>query len=256
MLHRFFLSFSLTILASVFLLPVPASAETFVSHNASERIIVAFKAAEGGAQSALPEGWSPAPSAEGPLAGADTFLVFIENQRYADAEGKPKFDGRFRGLAVAVPAKNEATGKGGFMVTHVFISDGTINPYSNTVVSEVEHTISKRGVNNAPLEIKEEWDIEPSTGGEIELEVTYSRGLPGLISGTSNIYSNVEPDFYRIYKYNQFADLIHSVPANAERVSELEVEIDVPALSVMFDGTEQLVGIVNLPWYWRETWLP
>lgn len=217
---------------------------------------MAFKAAEGSAQSALPEGWTPTPPAKGPVAGADVFLVFIENQRYADAEGKPKFDGRVRGLAVAVPAKNEATGKGGFVLTHLYISDGTINPYSNTTASEVTHTVSKRGVGNAPLEIEEEWEIKPSTGGEIELEVTFSRGLPGLVSSSIEIYSSVKPDFYRIYKYNQFADLIHSVPSAVERVSNLEVEIDVPALSSMFDGSEQLVGIVNLPWYWRETWLP
>ena len=246
----------LTAIIALVLLAMPASAETFVSHNASERIILAFKGAEGGAQSALPEGWLSTPPAEGPVAGADVFLVFIENQRYADAEGNPKFEGRFRGLAVAVPAKNEATGKGGFVVTHVYISDGTINPYSNTVASEVTHTVAKRGVDNAPLEIEEEWEIKPSTGGEIEVEVTFSRGLPGQVSSSSDIYSNVEPDFYRIYKYNQFADLVHSVPAEVDRVSDLEVEVDVPALSSMFDGSEQLIGIINLPWYWRETWLP
>ncbi len=256
MAHRGLKSVLTAAAAFSLLLSGPAAAETFVSHNASERLIVAFKGASGGAQSALPDGWVPAPPAKGPVAGADIFLVFIENQRYADEEGKAKFEGRYRGLAVAVPAKNEATDKGGFMVTHVFISDEAINPYSNSVLSEVEHSISKRGIGNGPLQIEEEWEIKPSTGGEIELEVTFPRGLPGSVSGSSNVYSNVKPDFYRIYKYNQFADLVHSVPAGVERASEVEISVDVPSLSSMFDGTEQLVGIINLPWYSRETWLP
>jgi hypothetical protein len=66
----------------------------------------------------------------------------------------------------------------------------------------------------------------------------------------------VNPDFYRIYRYQQIADLVRSVPAEVDRVDNFAFTTTIPEMAPMFDGSEKLVGIVNIPWYARRTYLP
>jgi hypothetical protein len=233
-----------------------ARAETLFSTDVDSRMIVAFNAADAAVADTLPEGWTAAPFGGGPLAGADILMVFIDRHQYLDPEGKPKHDGRFRGVAMAVPAKAEGSDKLVFFVTHVYLSNGDINPYKNTVGSEVTRQVALTGAGSGPAAARESWSIAASTGGEIALSVAYQSGVPSRSEGESEVHSNVDPDFYRIYRYAQFVDLIHSVPAKVDRVDSLALDISIPELQPVFDGSEELVGIIALPWYARQTFLP
>lgn len=41
-----------------------------------------------------------------------------------------------------------------------------------------------------------------------------------------------------------------------DTVESLALEVSIPELGAVFDGSEALVGIVSLPWYMRQTFLP
>jgi hypothetical protein len=47
-----------------------------------------------------------------------------------------------------------------------------------------------------------------------------------------NVHSAAKPDFYRIYRIEQAVE------------------------GQLFDGTEQLISVISVPWYTRQLYLP
>jgi hypothetical protein len=70
------------------------------------------------------------------------------------------------------------------------------------------------------------------------------------------IYSNIEPDLYRIYRQKHLTGLVKSAPAKVDRATDHAFSTTIPELASMFDGSEELIGIINVPFYWRRTYLP
>jgi hypothetical protein len=90
----------------------------------------------------------------------------------------------------------------------------------------------------------------------IDFHVQYNRALPMRAKPVQKIYSSVEPGFFRIYKPDYLADVVKSIPAKIERVKDYRLKVSAPELGKLFDGTEQLVGIVVIPAYVRDVFLP
>lgn len=231
-------------------------AETLASTNADNRLVLAFDVADAALAEFMPEGWSATPFGGGPFAGADLLLVFVDSHRIVDPEGKPMHGGRYRGLAVAAPAKAEGSGAAGAMVTHIYISDPEINPYKNSVGAEISRQVVSTGSGNEAASTRQSWSVAPETGGEVALSLAWSAGMPGISEGESKVYSAVDPDSFRIYRYEQYVDLVKSAPAEVDRVGSLALDVSIPELAPLFDGSETLVGILDVPWYMREIWLP
>ena len=68
------------------------------------------------------------------------------------------------------------------------------------------------------------------------------------------LYSAVKPDFYRIYRYEQSADVVRG--AGVDRVQKVVIKAAGPKLAPLLDGSEQLLGVTSVPWYARQTYLP
>lgn len=247
---------SLAALAGACLAALPAKAEQMVSTNADSRLLVAFDAPDAAVAALVPEGWRSAPFGGGPFAGADLVMVFVDAHRYLDPQGLPKNGGRYRGVAMVQPARAEGSEGTVFFVSHVYISDAAIDPYGNSVGAGVTRQVMASGTGGAPATARESWSVAPETGGGIALSVAYERSMPARGEREIEVRSGAEPDFHRIYRYTQYADLMLSVPGQVDRVESLALDVSVPELGAIFDGTEALVGILSLPWYMRETWLP
>lgn len=84
----------------------------------------------------------------------------------------------------------------------------------------------------------------------------YRGAVPSRSEREAKIYSNVEPDFYRIYRYEQLVDLVRSCPAEIDRVGDYAFSVSIEELAPVFDDNEELIGILRLPWYSRRTFLP
>jgi len=66
----------------------------------------------------------------------------------------------------------------------------------------------------------------------------------------------MKPDFYRIYRIEQAADVVRSAAGGTDRVQKYFFKASGPLLSLLFNGSEQLVSITSTPWYSRQAFLP
>ena len=232
----------------------PASAEDFVGSNVDTRLTIAFDVDDAAAQHWLPEGWSLAPFPKGPLAGADLLVIFIDRHLNLDAEGKPAEHPLYRGVALVSPASRGEETR--LYVTRVYITEEAVDPYKNSVGAAISRRATLEGSGNEPPSRSEEWTVETADGGTMSLRLVHAGGTPGFAEREALPYSNIEPDFHRLYRYEQIADLVRSAPAGVDRVEDLSFSSSIEELAPMFDGSEEIVAIVSVPWYLRHTYLP
>lgn len=233
----------------------PAQAETLVGSNVDSRVTLAFKVPDAAAQAWLPEGWTLKPvAAEGPLAGSNLLVLFIDRHLNLDPEGKPAAQSTFRAFALVSPGgRGEETR---LFVTRVFITDVAVNPYKNSIQAAITRRAALESRGNDAAQGREEWLVDDGAGGTIAFRMSYHGAAPGWSEREAMPYSNVEPDFHRIYRYQQVAALVRSVPAGVDRLDDYAFTTSVEELAAMFDGSEELVAIINIPWYSRRTFLP
>jgi hypothetical protein len=103
---------------------------------------------------------------------------------------------------------------------------------------------------------------------EFEALVTVDRSLPFqqdlsrfsiaviVLRAPSKVYSAVEPTFFRIYRVEQGADVVKSVPTNIDRVQNFKLTIGIQELRKIFDGSEKVVAVTMIPWYVRRSRYP
>lgn len=231
----------------------PADAETFVGSNVDSRVTVGFEVNAEAAQAWLPEGWTLAPFDKGPLAGANLLVIFVDRHLSLDAEGKPGDTPVYSGIAlVSLGTKGDDHR---VFVTRAYLSAPEENPYSNTIGATVSRKATRLAGSDG-VRGSEDWTITDENGGKLEFQLSYQGAVPGWSESEALPYSNIEPDFYRIYRYQQIAELVHSKPADVNRTDRLAFSSSIAELAPMFDGSETLIGVVEVPWYHRRTFLP
>jgi len=50
--------------------------------------------------------------------------------------------------------------------------------------------------------------------------------------------------------------VVRGAGTGAERLQKVSLKATGEKVSPLFDGTEQLISLISLPWYARETYLP
>jgi hypothetical protein len=222
------------------------------------RLIVALRVGQAEVQKLVPPPWQVMPIPGGPLKEANLFVVFIDAFLVQDAQGKPDMGGVNRVVPFAVPAKHTQTGEmataiiGGFMAN---MSD-VPGPYKKYVGATIRREQTYKMANLESGVGEDFWEVRDTRGGVIELRVQYQHALPLRAKSEQKIYSAAEPSFFRIYRVDTATDIIKSVPAGIDRVKNYQFHMAVPELKNLFDGSEQLVGVVALPLYLRQIFLP
>jgi len=259
MLHRFIAVLFILgiILTGSLSLTQPIWAETHVESNVQNRLMLALSVGQSELQKWLPAPWQVSPPPKGPLKEANLYLIFIDQLLKEDPQGKPaKEGGSERYLVFAVPARNTQTGEMAAVVIRGFRSNDLPGPYKNFVLATVLREQRHKGANQEAGVVDDSWEIRDARGGMIELMVQYQRTLLSRAKSEQKLYSAVEPSFFRIYRVDSAADIVKSVPTNINRVQKYQMRITVPELSKLFDGTEQLVGVIIIPLYLRQIFLP
>jgi hypothetical protein len=237
-------------------LTASATAETLVGSNADNRITVALRAAEAALQGWLPAPWQVEPIPAGPFKGANLLIAFIHRLLNQDAEGKPAAGGTFRLAALYVPAKHPQTGESAPFIIRVYGPHEGSGPYKNSVRATVSREATLKGADFEPGAGSEYWRIRDHAGGILEFRMDYQRAIPVRSKGEARPHSNVDPTFFRMYRYDQLMDVVKSIPDGIERVQSHQLRVTIAELRELFNGTEQLVGIAMIPWYGRNTVLP
>jgi len=240
------------------LLTESARAETPTGSNADTRVVISLVVKPEAAQQWLTGPWQVNPVASGPSQGANTSLVFVDQHLVVDPDGKPAGSGINRILALVVPGKHSGTGETASVVARLFSADPSYvpSPYKNAVPGQIRRERVVRESNTEPASGRELWTVRDSAGGTVELSFDYIGALPVRSKSESKVYSAVEPAFFRIYRVEQGADVVKSVPANIDRVQNFKLTVGIQELKKTFDGSEKVVSVTMIPWYLRQVSLP
>ena len=236
----------------------PAWAETHVQSTMETRSMVVLQVESVELQKWVPESMQITPAPAGPFKGANLFIIFIDLLLVQDPQGKPIVGGTYRAAVFCVPVKHSKTGEMVYLVIHGLTDNPEYvpGPYKNTkgcsIRRDLNHTVSALNA----VEGSDTWEFKDSSGALIDFHVRYERALPKRVKPVQKIYSGVEPEFYRIYKTDYLVDVVKSIPAKIDRMKDYRLKVSVPELGKLFDGSEQLVGILIIPAYVRDVFLP
>jgi hypothetical protein len=246
------------LLAILALAAAPAVAEDNLKLSAidiSVRTGLTFKVADAVVQKKLPAGWELNSPTAGPTKGFNLGITLIDYVVVQDPEGKPLPPRNV--LVLNIPAKKAGTGEAATMVFAGFVAQaGVPGPYG--VFGPAGITIDRRshaGPDGKSM-INETWQAKADDGSLLDIQIEFERGAPTRGKVEAKIHSAAKPDFYRIYRFEQAADVARSTAAGIDRVSKFSFKATGPTLAPIFDGTEQLISITSIPSYSRSIYLP
>src|SRR3979409_611420 len=197
------------LIALLVLATTPALADEKLSAvDLSVRTAMTFKVNEGVLQKLLPTGFEMNSPAAGPGKGANLAITLIDYLMVQDPEGKP-LPPRST-VAMNIPSKKTATGEAVGMVIGGFILEaGAPGPYFNFGAAKISVNRQSHTVDGKSI-IDETWDKKTKQGNALEVVLQFERGVPARGKVETKILSAAKPEFYRIYKFEQAADVIRS----------------------------------------------
>jgi hypothetical protein len=233
-----------------------SAAEKLIGTYGEQRTVLAFKVPDTAAQKLLPEGWQASPPSTGPSKDANLNVVFVDVLTVQNPDGTP--GETFRVAALMVPAKKKGTDAVVPMVVGGFASTPTYVPgaYGNEDLASA--TIDRRAHTDptGKTNVQESWEFKGNDRDAIELQLQYDHGVATRSKAEVMPHSGVKPDFYRIYRIEQAADVVRSTATSTDRVQKYAFKATGAKLSPLFNGSEQLVSITSLPFYTRQVFLP
>lgn len=235
---------------------VPSYAnEKLVGSNVDVRTTIAFKVSDAAVQQLVPEGWDISPPAAGPIAGSNVFVVLIDSFSNTGAEGSPAAP--FRGVVLAIPVKKKGAIPAVIMVVYgITAKEGVPGAYGNYVPGRASIERMERFSTDGKATADETWLFKTEDGNAVDVHVEYERGRMAQSKIEQQIHSGAKPEFFRIYRVNQVAEILRSTATGADRVSKFSFKATGAKLAPLFDGSERLIGIISTPSYSRTIFLP
>jgi hypothetical protein len=238
---------------------VPAAhvnAETLQTSSLFYRITLGFSVDNKKVQEWLTAPWKAVSISKGILRGSNIFVLFDDWFIRQDAEGKLDKDGAFCSSAIVAFGKNEQKEEFSSFVTRMLCPYDDPGPYKNAVKAAVNREATLKSVTSATGSGSELWTINDNNGGILEFRMEYQRAVLKRSKIEPKVRSNVDPDFYRIYRFCRASYLVLSVPEGINRVKNYQLKTNIPELSKIFDGSEQLIAITIFPSIVRQAFLP
>lgn len=236
---------------------VPVAAETVTGSTVESRVLLGFKVSEEAIGDMLPEGWEPVMLPQGPVGGSNLIIALIDRHVIVDADGKPAEPSSGPTVALLAYGRHDSVeGARGF-VTRVYEEPPLVSPYDNSVAADINRVAGYSDAGGGARTQSEIWTVKPENGGELSFDLDYKVG--GFIwstGGESRPYSAVNPNFFRIYRYDQLAGLVMNSAMGRELNGAANFSSTDPDLAKLFDGSEELVAIVSIPTFVREISLP
>lgn len=235
-------------------LSAPAQSEDYVGSNIDSRVLVGLKGSSDGIQSLMPDGWSSIPFPSGPLKGSNLLLALIDGVLEMDAEGEPLDPASRRAAVLVGLGKKEDTVR--MFVLRILTTVPERNPYGVAESAEIERTKSLSGPANGARLSSDEWRIRPEQGGELVFTLNYTTGRRGWTPGELFPYSASNPDFSRIYRYDQLIDLVVSTSLGKPSSGDFSLTNSASELASIFDGAHEITAVMDVPVYVRKVYLP
>lgn len=245
---------SLLMVLALTAITIPAKAETLVGSNVDSRVLVGLNVNRDGVQALMPEGWSSVPFPRGPLKGSNLLLALIDGVLEMDPEGKPLDPASRRAAVLVGLGKSDDTVR--MYVLRILTTVPERNPYGVAAAAQIERTKSLSGPANGARESSDEWRIMPAEGGELVFKLNYTTGKRSWSPGELFPHSAANPDFLRIYRYDQMVDLVVSSALGKPSSGEFSLTNTIAELEAVFDGSQETVAVMDVPVYVRDVFLP
>lgn len=237
-------------------LPGTPRAETFVGSNLDARVLVAVTAPNDGVQALLPEGWTSIPIPGGPLQGANILFVFIDSLLQRDPAGNALARPTRRAVALAGLGKQADGDDVRLYVMRIYTTTPDADPYGVNVAADITRTASVTGPANGARRASDAWQITVPGGGSLDFDLDYATGNRIWAGSEGFPHSASNPDFSRIYRIDQLADLVVSTPMGKPSSGDFSLTSSLADLGDILDGSEQIVAIIDTPIYVRDIFLP
>ncbi|NNU67788.1 MULTISPECIES: hypothetical protein [Rhizobium] len=236
------------------MLPMPTAAEaaeTFSGSNTDIRTILAYKASDAALRKFVPEGWELSTFKEGPSAGANLQVEFVDQLFAVGADGK--VGAPYRYVLFGFPIHHKGSDQDVLMLFDG-LSRGGAGPYG-IAEQATDNVYRSVQYSSAPTMVKEAWTFEG--GGEmVSLETEFERGPLNAEKAESHVYSQLKPSFSRIYRYNEAADVVQAAGSKSDRLHSYTFKATGGKLATVFDGSESLISVTSLPAYSRDIFVP
>jgi hypothetical protein len=237
-------------------LPGAPNAETFVGSNVDARVLVAVSAPHDGVQALLPDGWTSVPVPGGPLQGANILFVFIDSLLERDTEGAALAPSTRRAVALAGLGKQNDGDEVRLYVMRIYTTTPDANPYGVSVAADITRTASVTGPANEARRSTDAWQITVPGSGSLDFDLDYATGDRTWAKSDGFPHSALNPDFSRIYRFDQLTDLVVSTPMDKPSSGDFRLSSSLADLGDILDGTEEIVAIIDTPIYVRDVFLP
>ncbi|MDD9978341.1 MAG: hypothetical protein OXQ30_11510 [Boseongicola sp.] len=234
-----------------------ALAETAVGSTTESRILLGFNVNPDGLETMLPEKWKPITLPKGPVAGSNLIVALIDRHLILDANSEPADPPS--GPIAALLAYRVKEGEKGVraFVTRVYEETPLVDPYGNSALADIDRRSAFVDLGGGDRQQTEKWSIRPAAGGEVTFDFNFKVGaMNWSTGGESRPYSSKDPEFFRIYRYDQLAGLVMNELAGKALDGSAAVAVSDPEMGAIFDGTEKLVSIITIPVYLRTISLP
>jgi len=232
-----------------------AAQEKFTGSNVDVRTGITFKAADAAVAKMLPEGWEVNSPAAGPTKGFNLGMTLIDQIVGQDPEGKMVEP--VRGAVLNIPSKKKGTDIVATMVfAGLFTPNGTPGAYGVYQPARAIIDRKQRTDADGKISVEETWEFRGDNGNALEIQLQFVRGAMTYAKLEPRIYSAARPDFYRIYRFEQTADVARSTGTGIDRVSKISVKASGPMFSSLINGSEQIVSVTSLPYYARRVFVP
>jgi hypothetical protein len=230
--------------------------EKLVTIDAAQRTILAFKVSDLALHTLLPNGWQSSPFTTGPSKGANVTVTFVHPIVAQGPEGQPQ--DLIEIAAVGLMAKRTGTETTVPLVFAGFASKPSYvpGPYGAFELAKATVEQNARTDPTGTSSVHETWEFSGDNAKSIQLELQYVRG-PAMRGKTeARPHSAKTPDFYRIYRIEQAADVVRSAATGTDRVQKIVFKVTGQPFAQLFDGTEQLISVTSLPFFTRQVSLP
>ena len=245
--------------SAIFLAAIATSshAETMLGTTVESRVLLGFKVDDGAISQMLPDGWVAVTLPQGPVAGSNLILALIDRHVILDAEGNLGNPSSGPTVAFLVYGRKEGVEGVRSFVTRVYEEPPVVDPYGNSVSANIDRVSGYSDSGSGDRTQSEVWTVQPEDGGELRLELDHKLGrLMWSTGGESRPFSSENPDFFRIYRYDQLAGLAMNSAMGVTLDGTVSFSASGSDVDAIFDGSEALVSIVTIPTYIREIWLP
>lgn len=251
------LSLGLAAIAAVIVTSQAARAEAKVSTTIESRVLLGLKVDDAAVGAFLPEGWTSLTLPKGPVAGSNLIVSFINRHQVLDPEGKPVDSTANMAVALfAYAVKGGVPGLRGYVI-RVYEEPPVVDTYGNSVPTDIQREATFEDAGGGNRALSELWTVRPEAGGELTLDLVSKVGAFGWSKGgESRPYSSVNPDFFRIYRYDQLAALLMNTNLGLKIDGKVSFSSSDPVFAEMFNGQETLVSVISIPTYVRDVWLP